>query len=122
MNVIESDRTTFFDCDDTLIMWYKVKKDLPVVNINGREFQVHTKHVQKILDYHLMGFKVEINDFQGNVEGTEDYDDGCISIELIDSMNQTFASFDFLGGEFYRISATDSTGWYGDEVDLKKYC
>lgn len=55
---IESDRVTFFDVDDTLIMWNKIDLDLPIVNINGREFQVHTKHVQKIHDYHLMGFKV----------------------------------------------------------------
>ena len=58
MLIIDSDRTCFFDCDDTLIMWKKIDKDLPVVNINGRDFQVHVKHKQKIIDYHTMGFKV----------------------------------------------------------------
>lgn len=56
--VIASDRVTFFDVDDTLILWDKISLDLPVVNINGREFQIHTKHLQKIHDYHLMGFIV----------------------------------------------------------------
>lgn len=55
---IESDRVAFFDCDDTLILWNKVDLDLPVVTINGREFQVHTKHLQKIHDYCVMGFAV----------------------------------------------------------------
>jgi predicted HAD superfamily phosphohydrolase YqeG len=56
--VIESDRVAFFDCDDTLILWKKHDLDLPTVTINGREFQVHTKHLQKIHDYHVMGFTV----------------------------------------------------------------
>lgn len=56
MKLIESDRVSFFDCDDTLIMWDKIDLDLPTVTINGRIFQIHTKHVQKILDYHTMGF------------------------------------------------------------------
>lgn len=60
MKVIDNDRMTFFDCDDTLIMWNKIALDLPVVTINGREFQVHTKHVQKIKDYHVMGFCVVV--------------------------------------------------------------
>lgn len=60
MRVIESDRTTFFDCDDTLIMWNRLDKELPVVTIGDREFQIHTKHVQKIKDYHLMGFIVVV--------------------------------------------------------------
>lgn len=59
-NVIESDRIVFFDCDDTLILWNKVDLDLPTVIINGREFQVHTKHLQKIHDYHVMGFTIFI--------------------------------------------------------------
>lgn len=58
MKVIESDRTAFFDCDDTLILWKKVDKDLPTVYINDRTFQVHVAHVQKIKDYHTMGFTV----------------------------------------------------------------
>lgn len=58
LEIIESDRTTFFDCDDTLIMWKTLDMNLPIVSIGGRDFQVHTKHVQKIKDYHLMGFKV----------------------------------------------------------------
>lgn len=58
--VLESDRVTFFDCDDTLILWKKHDLDLPTVTINGREFQVHTRHLQKIHDYHVMGFQVII--------------------------------------------------------------
>lgn len=58
MNVIQSDRVAFFDCDDTLILWNEVDKDLPTVSINDRKFQVHTKHVQKIKDYHTMDFYV----------------------------------------------------------------
>lgn len=66
MQVVESDRVCFFDCDDTLILWDKIDKDLPVVNINGREFQVHTKHKQKIIDYHTMGFKVVVWSMSGH--------------------------------------------------------
>lgn len=58
MKVIKSYRIVMMDTDDTIIMWKKLDLDLPIVNINGRDFQVHTKHVQKIHDYHLMGFKV----------------------------------------------------------------
>lgn len=60
MQVVKSDRITFFDVDDTLILWDKLDYALPIVEINGREFQVHTKHVQKIHDYHVMGFKVVV--------------------------------------------------------------
>lgn len=67
------------------------------------------------------GFGIEIVDFGGNSETDEEFDPDNISINLKDSTGNTFASFDFLGGNFYRISATDSTGWYGDEVDLRKY-
>jgi predicted HAD superfamily phosphohydrolase YqeG len=56
--VIESDRVVFFDCDDTLILWKKHKSKLPTVTINGRKFQVHIKHLQKIHDYHVMGFTI----------------------------------------------------------------
>lgn len=58
MPIVENDRVTCFDCDDTLVLWSRVDADLPVVNINGRDFQVHTRHLQKIKDYHLMGFHV----------------------------------------------------------------
>lgn len=59
MEVIKSDRTTFFDCDDTLIMWDIAKyPNLERVNINGRLFGIHDKHVKKIEDYHTMGFTV----------------------------------------------------------------
>lgn len=67
------------------------------------------------------GFGVEVRDFNSRLETDEEFDPLCISIEIKDSHGKTFASFDFLDGEFYRISATDSTGWYGDEVDLRKY-
>lgn len=56
--VIESDRVVFFDVDDTLILWKKHKSKLPTVTINGRKFQVHVKHLQKIHDYCVMGFTV----------------------------------------------------------------
>lgn len=57
MKVIESDRVCFFDCDDTLILWnYKGTEPLRQVQINGRTFFVHHKHVQKIKDYSVMGF------------------------------------------------------------------
>lgn len=66
MQVVESDRIAFFDCDDTLILWNKIEKDLEVVTINDREFQVHEKHVQKIHDYHTMGFKVVVWSMSGH--------------------------------------------------------
>lgn len=66
MKVIESDRITFFDCDDTLIMWKCVNADLPTVQINDRTFQVHDKHVQKIRDYHTMGFIVVVWSMSGH--------------------------------------------------------
>ncbi len=58
MQTINSDRVAFFDCDNTLIMWHKIDQDLPEVTINNRKFQVHTKHVQKIKDYHTLGHVV----------------------------------------------------------------
>lgn len=58
IGVIENDRVIMFDCDDTLILWKKHDLDLPTVIINGREFQVHKPHLQKILDYHVMGFQI----------------------------------------------------------------
>lgn len=60
MVTIKSDRVAFFDCDDTLIMWYKVDRTLPEVTINDRVFQVHTKHVQKIKDYNTLGWTVVV--------------------------------------------------------------
>jgi hypothetical protein len=61
MQVIESDRVAFFDCDDTLIMWKPVEGvDLPEVVINGKKFWVHHKHLQKVHDYLCMGFTVFI--------------------------------------------------------------
>lgn len=66
MPVIENDRVTCMDVDDTLIFWSRVDADLPVVNINGRDFQIHTKHLQKIKDHHLMGFHVIIWSMSGH--------------------------------------------------------
>lgn len=59
--VIASDRVAIFDVDDTLILWNHTntpEKTLPVVTINGREFHVHTKHLQKIHDYHTMRYHI----------------------------------------------------------------
>lgn len=58
--VIESDRVAMFDCDDTLVLWKHHDLELPTVVINGRVFQVHTKHLQKIHDYYTMGFTIFI--------------------------------------------------------------
>src|SRR5208283_4395801 len=56
MIVVESDRTAFFDVDETLIFWTHQDADLPTVIINDREFQIHTKHIEKIRNYHIMGW------------------------------------------------------------------
>lgn len=68
------------------------------------------------------GFGVEVRDYRNNLETDEDFDpETGVSFNLLDSHKKPFVSFDFLNGNFYRISGTDSTGWSGDEVDLKKY-
>ena len=67
------------------------------------------------------GFGVEIRDYQNNLEGSEDYDPFSPQFGLLDSHGKSFIEFDFIGGDFHRISGTDSTGWSGDEVDLRKY-
>lgn len=66
MKVIESDRTTFFDVDNTLIFWKWQNVDLRVVEINGREFQIHPGHLKKIVDYHTMGFVVVVWSMSGH--------------------------------------------------------
>lgn len=74
------------------------------------------------------GFGVSFADYEGNdfelseLKNRKVDDEGFLSSYLLDSHKQPFCSFDFYpDGSFYRISAHDSTGWYGDEVDLKKY-
>lgn len=67
------------------------------------------------------GFGVEIRDYRNNLEGSEDYDPFSPQFHLLDSWGKSFIEFDFLAGKFHRISGRDSTGGYGDEVDLKKY-
>jgi hypothetical protein len=68
------------------------------------------------------GFGVQEVDYQGNKPGEEEFTtEGGVSFELLDSRKKAFCIVDFLGERFYRISGTDSTGWYGDEVDLRKY-
>ena len=67
------------------------------------------------------GFGVEVRDYQNNLEGSEDYDPFTPQFHLLDSYNKSFIEFDFNGGEFHRISGCDSSGWCGDEVDMKKY-
>lgn len=68
------------------------------------------------------GFGVLKTDFHSLTEDDPEFNDSTIIFSLLDSHNQSFISFDFLDGNFYRISGTDSTGWSGDEVDLNKYC
>lgn len=60
MKVVKSDRISFFDVDDTLILWNEVDADLPIVYIGDREFQIHTGHVKKIKDHSLMGFTIVV--------------------------------------------------------------
>jgi hypothetical protein len=67
------------------------------------------------------GFGVEVRDYQNKLEGSKDYNPHSPQFHLLDSHGKTFIEFDFLGGKFHRISGTDSTGWHGDEVDLRKY-
>lgn len=67
------------------------------------------------------GFGVEIRDYDNQLPSQEGFDWNAVIFSLLDSHDKEFIGFDFLGGDFYRISAVDSTGWYGDEVDLRKY-
>lgn len=69
MKTIKSDRLAFFDCDDTLVLWPKLAKKvatysnrhkLPWVTINGKQFRVHKAHIQKMKDYHTLGFVIVV--------------------------------------------------------------
>jgi hydroxymethylpyrimidine pyrophosphatase-like HAD family hydrolase len=60
MQVVESDRVAFFDCDETLIFWEEQPHNLPTVIINGREFQVHNVHLDRMKRYFTMGWPVVV--------------------------------------------------------------
>jgi hypothetical protein len=67
------------------------------------------------------GFSVDVTDYNNNQEGDLEFDWKAISIELKDHRNNRFCTFDFLQGDFYRVSGMDSTGAWCDEIDFKKY-
>jgi len=67
------------------------------------------------------GFGVQITDYNGRLYGEEEFDYFFPQFELLDSWGKSFITFDFKAGKFHRISGTDSTGWSGDEVDMRKY-
>lgn len=68
------------------------------------------------------GFKVIERDYNGRLSSDEYFDTECgVSFEFHDYRDHVIFTFDFLSGDFYRVSGMDSTGGWLDEVDGKKY-
>lgn len=65
------------------------------------------------------GFEVKVVDFDRNPEKHENFNPEAVSYELHGSYG-VFASFDFTGSNFYRVSAYTHGQWQ-DEADNNKY-